>query len=334
LCIISGVMPTVAIAGCAGYTGQETLDRVLAHPGLDVVALGSDSLAGRPAHALDPRLHAADLPDFVPVDAAIGAGADVLFLCLGHERAAGLAPPPDTVVVDLSGGHRLQDASLYASWYGFDHPRPAGLAGWSYALPELFPPESPLIANPGCYATAALLALAPLAAAIDPSGVVVDAKSGISGAGRELKASSHAGFVLDNVSPYRVGAHQHAPELEQALGFPVCFVPHLLPVRRGLLATCYVRATEPDLRDRLEAAYATAHAVRMLPESTAPELGRVQGTDAAEIALYEDRSTGLTVVVCALDNLGKGAAGQAVQNANIALGLDETLGLRLTGVLV
>jgi N-acetyl-gamma-glutamyl-phosphate reductase len=327
-------MPTVAIAGCAGYTGQETLDRVLAHPELNLVALGSDSLQGRPAHALDPRLDAAELPDFVSVDAATGAGADVLFLCLGHERAAGLEPPDDAIVVDLSGAHRLKEASLYASWYSFDHPQPAGLAHWDYALPELFPPAGRLIANPGCYATAALLALVPLAGAIDSTTVVVDAKSGVSGAGRELKPSSHAGFVLDNVSPYRVGTHQHSPELEQALGFPVCFVPHLLPVRRGLLATCYVRATEPDLRDRLEDTYATADAVRVLPEGTTPELARVQGTDAAEVALYEDRSSGLTVVVCALDNLGKGAAGQAVQNANIALGLDETLGLRLTGVLV
>jgi N-acetyl-gamma-glutamyl-phosphate reductase len=178
-----------------------------------------------------------------------------------------------------------------------------------------------------------MLALAPLADAIDPSGVVVDAKSGVSGAGRTLKPSSHATTVLENVSPYKVGAHQHAPELEQALGFPVCFVPHLLPVRRGLLATCYVRPAD-DLRDALEAAYATAPAVTVLPEGIAPELSRVQGTDGAEIGVFTDRATGTGIVVCALDNLGKGAAGQAVQNANLALGLDETAGLRLSGVLV
>jgi N-acetyl-gamma-glutamyl-phosphate reductase len=327
-------MYTAAIAGCAGYTGQETLDRVLAHPGLELVALGSDSLAGKPAAALDPRLHAAELPVFVPVDDAVSAGADVLFLCLGHERAAETQPPADTVVVDLSGAHRLRNPELYVTWYGFEHPLPDALGAWSYGLPELSPPTGDLIANPGCYATAALLALAPLARAVEPSGIVVDAKSGVSGAGRELKAASHAGFVLENISPYRVGTHQHAPELEQALGFPVCFVPHLLPVRRGLLVTCYVRATEDDLRERLEAAYATTPAVRLLPPETNPELSRVQGTDAAEVALFEDGPTGLSVVVCALDNLGKGAAGQAVQNANLALGLDETLGLRLSGVLV
>jgi N-acetyl-gamma-glutamyl-phosphate reductase len=327
-------MPTAAIAGCAGYTGQETLDRVLAHPELELVALGSDTLAGKPASALDPRLHASEIPDFVSVDEAIATEADVLFLCVGHVRAAELEPPADTVVVDLTGAHRLKHADLYPAWYGFDHPTPDGLADWCYALPELFPATGPLIANPGCYATAALLALAPLVGAVEPDGIVVDAKSGVSGAGRELKPASHAGFVLENVSPYRVGAHQHSPELEQALGFPVCFVPHLLPVRRGLLVTCYVRATESDLRDRLEAAYATTPAVRLLPERTNPELSRVQGTDAAEVALYEDAPSGLSVVVCALDNLGKGAAGQAVQNANTALGLGETLGLRLSGVLV
>jgi N-acetyl-gamma-glutamyl-phosphate reductase len=155
----------------------------------------------------------------------------------------------------------------------------------------------------------------------------------MTGAGRELKASSHAGFVLENLSPYKVGVHQHAPEIAQALGFPVCFVPHLLPVRRGLLATCYVTPAA-ELRPLLEAAYADSHVVRVLPEGVVPELARVQHTDGAELALFEDLATGTAVVICAIDNLGKGAAGQALQNANLALGLDETAGLRLSGVLV
>ena len=326
-------MPSVAILGASGYAGQETLDRVLRHPLLEVVALGSDSLSGEPASALDVRLNGS-LPPFVPNDEALAAGADVVFACLGNERAAMLLPPPGAVVVDLSGAHRLHDADFYPAWYGFEHPRPETLDAWSYGLPELFPPGGRLVANPGCYATAALLALAPLAGAIDPGTVVIDAKSGVSGAGRELKESSHAGFVLENLAPYRVGSHQHAPEIAQAVGFPVCFVPHLLPVRRGLLVTCYVRPAGRDLRALLEEAYASSAVVRVLPENVAPELARVQHTDAAEIALYEDRATGLAVVVCALDNLGKGAAGQALQNANIALGLDETFGLRLAGVLV
>jgi N-acetyl-gamma-glutamyl-phosphate reductase len=323
-----------AIIGCAGYSGQETLDRVLAHAELEPVALGSDSLAGRPAAALDPRLTGADVPDFIANAQALAAKAELVFLCLSAEEAAAVVPPAGAVVVDLSGGHRLRDAQLYEEWYGFAHPGADGLADWSYAVPELWPPSGELIANPGCYATAALLALAPIADAIEPASVVVDAKSGVSGAGRGLKPSSHAGFVLENLSPYRVGTHQHAPELAQALGFPVCFVPHLLPIRRGLLVTCYAHATEDDLRDRLEAAYAATPVVRLLDDGVAPELSRVQGTDAAEVALFEDRATGRAIVVCALDNLGKGAAGQAVQNANLALGLDETAGLRLAGVLV
>jgi N-acetyl-gamma-glutamyl-phosphate reductase len=326
-------MTTAAILGCSGYAGQETLDRILMHPELELVALGSDSLAGSPASALDVRLNG-HLPPFVPNAEALACGADVLFLCLGHEEAAAVTPPPGAVVVDLSGAHRLADAALYPAWYGWEHPRPGSLSGWSYALPELWPPRGRLVANPGCYATAALLALAPLVDVVEPASVVVDAKSGVSGAGRALKPASHAGFVLENLSPYRVGTHQHAPEIGQALGFPVCFVPHLLPVRRGLLVTCYAVAREDGLRERLEEAYAGCPAVRVLPEGIAPELARVAGTDAAEVALWEDRATGRAIVACALDNLGKGAAGQAVQNANLALGLEETAGLRLHGVLV
>jgi N-acetyl-gamma-glutamyl-phosphate reductase len=329
-------MTTTAILGCSGYAGQETLDRVLVHPELELVALGSDSLAGSPASALDVRLNG-HLPPFVPNAEALGCGADVFFLCLEHEEAAALEPPEDAVVVDLSGAHRLSEAALYPAWYGWEHPQPDSLGHWSYALPELWPPGGRLVANPGCYATAALLALAPVADVLEPASVVVDAKSGVSGAGRALKPSSHAGFVLENLSPYRVGSHQHAPEIGQALGFPVCFVPHLLPVRRGLLVTCYAATREGGalvLRERLEEAYAGSAVVRVLPEGVAPELSRVAGTDAAEVALWQDRATGRAIVACALDNLGKGAAGQAVQNANLALGLEETAGLRLQGVLV
>ena len=317
-------MLQAAILGCAGYTGQETLDRVLAHPGLELVAVGSDSLAGQEAWALDPRL-GEGVPAFVANAEAAVSGADVLFLCLDNEAAAAFAPPADTVVVDLSGVHRLADDALAQQHYGVTP------GAWSYGLPELYPPQGPLIANPGCYATAALLALGPLAGSLEH--VVVDGKSGMTGAGRTLKASSHAGFVLENLSPYAVGAHRHAPEIAQQLGTPLTFVPHLLPVRRGLLATCYVTTTL-DARAAIEAAYAGSHVVRVLPEGVAPELARVQGTDAAEIGVFADEQTGTAIVICALDNLGKGAAGQAVQNANLALGLDETAGLRLQGVLV
>ncbi|HZQ16503.1 MAG TPA: N-acetyl-gamma-glutamyl-phosphate reductase [Gaiellaceae bacterium] len=317
-------MATAAILGTAGYTGQETLDRLLAHPALELVALGSDSLAGQPPSSLDPRLNGS-LPRFVSNAEAAASGADVLFLCLENAQAAAFVPPADTVVVDLSGVHRLADADQALAWYGL------APGAWSYGLPELYPAGGRLIANPGCYATAALLALGPLAGSIDAA--FVDGKSGVSGAGKSLKPSSHAGFVLENVSPYALGGHRHAPEIAQQLGQAVAFVPHLLPVRRGLIATCFVQ-TAADVRALLEAAYASSPVVRVLPEGVAPELARVQGTDRAELGVSIDRATGTAIVVCALDNLGKGAAGQAVQNANLALGLDETAGLRLHGVLV
>jgi len=333
-------MPTMAYAsiiGASGYTGQETLDRVLAHPDLDLHAVGSDSLAGREAVALDPRLNrngGRRVPHFITNEAALACEADITFLCLSHEEAAALEPPAKGVVIDLSGAHRLTDASQYERWYGFAHPRPGDLGSWSYGLPELASPAGRLVANPGCYATAALLALHPLREAIEPESVVVDAKSGMTGAGRSLKESSHAGFVLENVTPYKVGEHQHVPEIAQALGFPVAMTPHLLPIRRGLIATCYVRSTGSDLRVLLEEHYASSHVVTVLPVGVTPQLARVQNTDAAEIGVFEDRFTDRTVVVCAIDNLGKGAAGQAIQNANLLFGFDETSGLRLSGVLV
>ena len=330
-------MAYVSIAGAAGYTGQETLDRVLGHPELELYAVGSDSLAGSDATALDPRLNrngGKRVPRLITNEAALACEADVTFLCLSHEEAATVELPSRGVVVDLSGAHRLRDAAQYDAWYGFAHPRPADLGGWSYGLPELSPPTGRAIANPGCYATAVLLSLAPLAGDVDPGSVVVDAMSGMTGAGRTPKASTHAGFVLENVSPYKVGAHQHVAEISQLLGFPVSFTPHLLPVRRGLLATCNVRSTGADLRALLEERYASSPVVTVLPEGVVPELARVQHTDAAEIGVFDDRHTDRTIVICALDNLGKGAAGQAVQNVNLLFGFAETAGLRLSGVLV
>jgi len=330
-------MPYVSIVGSAGYTGQETLDRVLRHPDLELYAVGSDSLAGQDATALDPRLNrngGKRVPRLITNAAALACEADVTFLCLSHEEAAGLEPPARGIVVDLSGAHRLQAPTQYEEWYGFTHPRPEELGSWSYGLPELTPPEGRPIANPGCYATAVLLALAPIADAIERESVVVDAMSGMTGAGRSPKASTHAGFVLDNVSPYKVGTHQHVAEIAQLLGFPVSFTPHLLPVRRGLLATCNVRSTGADLRALLEERYASSPVVTVLPDGVAPELARVQHTDGAEIGVFSDRHTDRTMVICAIDNLGKGAAGQAVQNVNALFGLAETAGLRLSGVLV
>ena len=209
-------------------------------------------------------------------------------------------------------------------------PRGRGARGLELRAARALSARGRLLASPGCYATAVLLALAPLVDAIDPAWVVVDAKSGVSGAGGALKPSSHATAVLENVSPYKVGVHQHAPELEQALGFPVCFVPHLLPSG----AACSPPATSgPAGRSARRAGGHVRDRARRhgAAEGIAPELSRVQGTDGAELGVFVDRSTGTGIVVCALDNLGKGAAGQAVQNANLALGLEETAGLRRRG---
>src|SRR5947208_7241819 len=193
-------MFSTALAGCSGYAGQETLDRVLAHPELEVVALGSNSLAGEPAGALDLRLNGS-LPAFVPNSEALASGADVLFLCLGPDEAAAFEPPVDAVVVDLSGGHRLRDADLYGDWYGFAHPFPAALVEWSYALPELYPPASRLIANPGCYATAALLALAPIGDAIEPDGSCGDGNPRGGGTGRGATGSTDDGTMRRQLCP-------------------------------------------------------------------------------------------------------------------------------------
>ena len=240
-------MVTTAVIGAAGFSGQETLDRVLAHPELELVALGSDSLAGQPAGALDPRLARnghGPLPGFVSNAEALGAGAELVFCCLDNEAAAALEPPAGAVVVDLSGAHRI------------------GADGWCYALPgaraadRKADRESRAAMRPRPSSRSV-----PIAGIVDSdAGVVVDGKSGISGAGRTLKERSHAAAVLDNVTPYAVGTHKHAPEIAQLLGFPVTFVPHVVPLRRGLVCTCYVSAAE-DPRPLLEAAYAGSHVV-------------------------------------------------------------------------
>jgi N-acetyl-gamma-glutamyl-phosphate reductase len=325
-------MISTAIIGTAGYTGQETLDRVLSHPELELSALGSDTFAGKPAAVLDPRVarSSAARLELVSNQAALASGAELIFLCMENERAAAVEPPTGATVVDLSGAHRLKEASAYERWYGFVHPKPGELDDWCFALPELAPPVGRLIANPGCYVTATLLALAPLKDLVEPETVVVDGKSGTTGAGRGLKPSLHAGAVLENFAPYKVGVHQHVPEIALLLGFAPTFVPHLLPLRRGLICTCYVRGIDAvKARAKLEAAYEKAPLVNVLPEGVAPEIARVQKTDYAEINVFADTVTGTTIVVCALDNLGKGASGQAVQNANLVLGLDETAGLRM-----
>ena len=231
-------MATAAILGCAGYTGQETLDRLLAHPELEPVALGSDSLAGQRASSLDPRLNG-DLPPFVTNAEALAAGADVVFLCLGHEAAAAIEPPRRRArrrPLRRAPPARRRRSTRSGTASSIRGPARGATGCRSSSRPSRRSSRTPAATRPPRCSRSRRSS-----DAIDPSSVVVDAKSGVSGAGRGLKPSSHAGFVLENLTPYRVGTHQHAPEIEQALGFPVCFVPHLLPVRRGLLVTCYVQ---------------------------------------------------------------------------------------------
>ena len=211
---------TAAILGSAGYTGQETLDRILSHPGLELIALGSETLSGRPARALHPGLNG-NLPIFTSNREAAASGADVIFVCLGNEEAAAFSPPAGAVVVDLTGVHRLRDDALAERWYGLTP------GAWSYGLPEVHRAEGPLIANPGCYATASLLALAPLRDVVGPD-VIVDAKSGMTGAGRTLRDRSHAGAVLENFAPYAV-----VPVCKSTLNCGVCLILSTMNARCG-----------------------------------------------------------------------------------------------------
>ena len=309
--------------------------RARAIPELELVALGSDSLAGQPALGARRRGLNGSLPRVRRrTTRRLASGADVVFLCLGNERGRRVrAARPTRVVVDLSGAHRLADAALYAEWYGFEHPRPGAVE--LRRCPSSSPPTGRLIANPGCYATAALLALAPLATRSTRRASSSTRSRACPAPAATLKASSHAGFVLENLSPYAVGAHQHAPEIAQALGFPVCFVPHLLPCA----AACSRPVTSDARRRRCarcsRTAYAASPVVRVLPEGVdAGARARAAHRRRRDRRLRGRARPARAIVICAIDNLGKGAAGQAVQNANLALGLDETLGLRLDGVLV
>ena len=331
-------MAYVSIVGASGYAGQEVLDRVLAHPELQLHALGSDSLAGRDATALDPRLNrngGKRAPQFIPNAAALDSHADVTFLCLSHEEAAAIRPPARGVVVDLSGAHRLRDAAAYVDWYGFDHPFPDALGCWSYGLPELEEPTGRMIANPGCYATAALLALAPLADAIEPTDVVIDAKSGVSGAGREPSRTTHFIAADENLTPYKVEGHRHTPEIEQelaVLGAPlrVSFTPHLVPLAQGELVSSYVTpsraVSDAELADLYREAYQGERWVEL--SLGPPGVLEVRDTNYCRISVHVDGRTQRVRVFAAIDNLWKGAASQAVQNLNLMFSLDEAAGLR------
>lgn len=340
----SGTLRT-AIIGASGYTGAELLRLLAAHPMLDVVYATGDTQAGTLASSLYPSLAAA-YPSlvFAEYDPAEAAKCDVVFLGLPHEASLALVPQlVDKVrlVVDLSAAYRLKDASLYPTWYGFAHDQPELLARAVYGLPELYRDQlaaASLIATPGCYVTAASLALTPLVRAglIDAEGVIVDAASGVSGAGRVPKPNTHFNTVNEDFTAYGLLDHRHTPEIEQVTGARVLFTPHLAPMNRGILATCYAkpatgaRPTTHSLLAALAKFYKKEPFVVVRP--TSPSTKATLGSNAAHITARFDERTGTAMVICAIDNLTKGAAGGAVQAANVALGIPETAGLSAVGM--
>jgi N-acetyl-gamma-glutamyl-phosphate reductase len=349
----------VAVAGASGYAGGELLRLLAGHPDLEIGPLAGHGSAGTSVTAVHPHLTGhPGLRDsvFLPADPARLADADLLFTALPHGESAQLAAalPAQLKIIDLAADFRLADPQAWARYY------PTPYAGhWTYGLPELPGARDAIrasvrVAAPGCYATAAILALAPLLAAglVEPSDIVIVAASGTSGAGRSLRPDLLATEVMGSMSAYQVGGlHRHIPEIEQTLsmeraGVPasrpvtVSFTPTLAPMPRGILATCTARlaspelsaAAGPQLRDALTAAYDGEPFVHVLAEGRWPATGPALGSNAAHLQVAADPHAGRAIAVCALDNLVKGAAGQAVQVANLMLGLPETAGLTAYGV--
>lgn len=335
----------VGIVGGSGYTGAELLRLLHGHPGLRVAWATGDTQAGTAVGALYPSLAAAyPTTVFEPFEPSMAEAVDLVFLALPHGASQRLVPEllaasPGTRIIDLAADFRLKDPSAYQTWYGEAHTASDLLERFAYGLPELFRKDivgAAAVAAPGCYPTAAGLALAPLVAAgvVAPEGVVVDAASGVSGAGRTLRHTSHFGTVNEDFVAYGLLDHRHTPEIEQATGATVLFTPHLAPMTRGILATCYARpagaTSTAALLDLLRDAYAGEPFV--VVGATPPSTKAAWGSNSAHLTARFDARTGWVVVLAAIDNLVKGASGQAVQCANIVLGLDETAGLSPVGV--
>jgi len=338
----------VAVAGASGYAGGELLRLIGGHPDLELGPVTAAGNAGAPVTEVHPHLPALGDRTFEPIDPARLAAADLVFLALPHGESAtvGAAMPAHVPVVDLSATFRLADPGAWSAYYRTPH-----VGRWCYGLPELAGARDGIrgarrVAAPGCYATAAIVALAPLLAAglADPGDIVIVAASGTSGAGRKPSASLLATEVVGAMSAYQVGGtHRHTPEIEQALreaagGQPVVsFTPMLAPMPRGILATCTAALRDPGtpasaLRDALAAAYVGEPFVQLLPEGRWPTTAATLGSNAVHLQAAADTHAGRAVVVAALDNLGKGAAGQAIQAANLMLGLPETAGLTAQGL--
>lgn len=343
---MAGAAETVRIGvlGASGYTGADLVRLLLRHPRAELRVLTADRQAGRPMAEVYPHFWGTPLPTLVSVDDADWDQVDVVFCGLPHgttqEIVAGL--PGHLKIVDLSADFRLRDPAVYAEWYGHEHRAPDLQPQAAYGLTELNRDAiraARLVANPGCYPTAALLALVPLVARgrIDPLDVTIDAKSGVTGAGRKVAQQFLFAEVGEGSQPYGVGRHRHMPEIEQELSkaadrpVVVSFTPHLLPMNRGELVTCYVHLqpgeTAESLREGLQAWYADEPFVRLAPRGLAPGTQHVRGSNVALLNVFPDRRPGRAIVIAAIDNLVKGSSGEAIQNMNLMLGWPETLGL-------
>ena len=337
----------IGILGASGYTGSELLRLLLRHPRVELALLTADRRAGQAMREVFPQFSPFDLPKLVAIENVdwAAAGLDIAFCALPHGTTQTviktlLEKAPRTKVVDLSADFRLADLAAYARWYGHEHLAPALQREAVYGLVESYRAEiarARLVANPGCYTTCAQLPLLPLlrANAIDPDEIVIDAKSGMTGAGRAAKEAMLFSEVSEGFNAYGVGHHRHMAELDQEFSkaagrdVAVSFTPHLVPMNRGILATIYVRGAKSpeDLHAILAAAYAREPFVHVLPLGETPHTRHVRGSNYTFIGIAKDRIPGRAIIVSALDNLVKGASGQAVQNMNVMLGFPETMGI-------
>ena len=340
-------MIRAAIAGASGYSGAELVRWLHDHPDVELGALAAGRRAGQPVEAVFPHLGGVAEGDLVETDwDRLGSDADVVFLALPHGEALAAAPrllDAGARVVDLGADFRLRDPAAYRRWYGAEHTATDLLAEAVYGLTEWRRDAvagARLVANPGCYPTASSMALKPVLENFGDrvtGAIVIDAKSGVSGAGRNPGDGYQYAELNENFKPYGSGVHRHQPEIEQELaagggdGAQVFFSPHLAPMTRGILAACYVPMSEAPSREELEAAFLDRYAdepfVRVLTQQVLPQTKATLGSNYCDIAVRVDRERGLAVVFSAIDNLVKGAAGQAVQNMNVLFGLPETTGL-------
>ncbi|MSO76461.1 MAG: N-acetyl-gamma-glutamyl-phosphate reductase [Alphaproteobacteria bacterium] len=336
---------SLAILGASGYTGAESLRLLAHHPNVAIRAVTADRQAGRQVAEIFPHLAPLALPTLSKIAELDWTGIDMAFCCLPHATTQEVVStiPARVKVVDLSADFRLADAAVYAEWYGHEHRALKLQRDAVYGLTEFHRDRikpARLVANPGCYPSTAQLPLVPLleAGAIDPDSIIIDAKSGVTGAGRSLREDLLFAEVQDGIHAYGVAKHRHMPEIDQGLswaaGRPVVatFTPHLMPMNRGILATIYVRlaggAAAGDIRATLAKRFEGEAFVKVLALGAVPSTRHVRGSNYCFIGVVADRRPGHAIIVAVMDNLVKGAAGQAVQNLNVMLGLPETTALR------